>query len=109
MKLNLIILLFLTTSLAQSQPDDWPRFRGPSGTGISQETGLLKSWPDGGPNEIWRVPIGDGYSGITVADGRLYTMDSDAESEFLICLDPENGKEQWRKKVGPVFKNSYGP
>ncbi len=107
------VLLMVAHQLIAKQPKknetaDWPRFRGPKGTGISQETGLLKTWPNGGPNEIWRVPIGAGYSGISVADERLFTMGSDEESEFLICLDPANGKEQWRKKIGQLFKNSYG-
>ena len=93
------VLLIISHQLTAKQPKkneiaDWPRFRGPEGTGISQETGLLETWPDGGPNEIWRVPIGAGYSGITVADERLFTMGSDEEAEFLICLDPANGKDR---------------
>ncbi|MGH7600985.1 MAG: hypothetical protein ACREOI_31895 [bacterium] len=36
---------------------DWPRFLGPQGTGISNETDLLRRWPEKGPQEIWRVPI----------------------------------------------------
>ena len=41
---------------------------------ISRESGLLKSWPEGGPKELWRVPLGEGYSGIVVVGKRLYTM-----------------------------------
>ncbi len=87
---------------------DWPQYRGQNSDGISQETGLLKSWPEGGPEEVWRVPIGVGYSPIAVVDGRVYTMDSKGESEFLICVDAANGNEFWRKNIGPTFKSSYG-
>ncbi len=86
----------------------WTQFRGPSSNGISKETGLAASWPESGPAEVWRVPIGAGYSGIVVAKGRGYTMDSQGEEEFLLCFNAENGQEIWRKSVGPLFKNSYG-
>ena len=53
---------------------DWPRFRGPDVNAHSGETGLLRSWPAGGPRVLWRSELGSGYSGISVVDGRLYTM-----------------------------------
>ncbi len=58
---------------------DWPHFLGPHGNGISDETGLLKSWPEKGPEEIWRIPIGTGYSGLAISNGRIYTMDGRKE------------------------------
>ncbi|MCG8604781.1 PQQ-like beta-propeller repeat protein [bacterium] len=88
--------------------DDWPKFRGYKGDGISAETGLLKEWPEGGPREIWRIPIGEGYSGMAVVSGRLYTMDARDDSEFLICYDIRNGEEIWRTKVGPIYHDDQG-
>ena len=32
---------------------DWPQWRGPDRTDVSQETGLLKQWPEGGPKQVW--------------------------------------------------------
>ena len=37
------------------EPGDWPTFLGPDHTGVSHETGLLKSWPEKGPPQVWRV------------------------------------------------------
>ena len=54
--------------------NDWPQWRGPNRDGISKETGILKSWPEDGPKILWSAPSGDGYSGISVANGKLYTM-----------------------------------
>ena len=45
---------------------DWPQFRGVNRDGVSAETGLLKQWPEKGPKEVWRKPLGAGYSSISV-------------------------------------------
>ena len=43
---------------------DWPMFHGPNGRNMSPDTGLLTSWPDGGPTLLWKVTdIGEGVSG----------------------------------------------
>ena len=112
----ILVLLFVcaplfTISAYQNHSQksfDWPRFRGPEGTGISRESGLRKSWPADGPQQLWRVPIGTGYSGMVVQNNRLYTMDSNASSEFIVCLDATDGSPIWRTSVGPLYKNSYG-
>lgn len=88
--------------------DDWPRFRGPEGSGISRESGLLRSWPADGPQQLWRIPIGTGYSGMSVQNNRLYTMESDSSSEYVVCLNATTGQLIWRTTVGPLYKNSYG-
>ncbi|MDZ7365155.1 MAG: PQQ-like beta-propeller repeat protein [candidate division KSB1 bacterium] len=93
---------------AASAPDDWPQWRGPNRDGISKETGLLKSWPEGGPKVLWRVPSGEGYAGIVIAKGRGYTMYGQGGSEFVICFDPANGKELWRFKADALFGNDQG-
>ncbi len=61
--------------------DDWPQFRGHHRDGMSPATGLLDAWPEGGPKELWRRPIGEGYSAVSIAGGRLYTMYAEAPPE----------------------------
>lgn len=87
---------------------DWPQSRGPNRDGISHETGLLKSWPEGGPKVLWRVPIGVGFSGISISGGRLYTMSAEGDDEFVICLSVENGKEIWRFRSNDKFAEGNG-
>ena len=54
---------------------DWPQFRGPDRTGISQETGLLKQWPKEGPPLAWKMTgLGGGYSAPAIANGRIFGM-----------------------------------
>jgi outer membrane protein assembly factor BamB len=98
---------------SQSKPSenatsDWPQWRGPNRDGISKETGLLKSWPAGGPKVLWRAPSGEGYSAISVSGGRAYTMYGHSDDEVLVCLDANTGKELWRVKVDGKFYNDQG-
>lgn len=88
--------------------DGWFQFRGPNRDGISGETGIVRSWSEAGPKELWRVPIGDGFAALSIVDGSLYTMDADDENEYAISFDTETGKERWRVAVGALFENDYG-
>lgn len=91
-------------------PEDttWPRYRGPTLDGVSPETGLLKTWPEGGPKVLWTTPLGDGYSGITVAGERVYTMYSTADGEFVASFDTADGKEVWRVRLDENRKDQFG-
>lgn len=87
---------------------DWPQYRGPNRDGISKETGLLKSWPDGGPKLLWTFDgAGVGYSGPAVVGDRIYLCGGRGESEFVFALDITKGnapKEVWSAKLGPLFQ-----
>lgn len=93
---------------AAAQAADWPQIGGLHRDGISAETGLARSWPREGPKVVWRRPIGEGFSGLVIAGGRLFTMDSTADTEHVLALDPATGTEIWRRPVGPRFKEEFG-
>lgn len=85
---------------------DWPQFRGPNRDGICTESGLLKSWPEGGPELLWEMTgLGTGYSSVAISDGKLYTMgDIDVNSEkaqCVIAVDLSTHKPLWTAKAGP--------
>ena len=71
---------------------DWPQFRGPERNGVSSETGLLDNWAEVAPKELWRQPIGNGFSAISVVAGRMFTAEADD------AVRPEN-----REPVGAEF------
>src|SRR4051812_12657845 len=54
---------------------DWPQWLGPQRDGVWREDGVLDKFPAGGPPVKWRAPVGAGYSGPAVADGRVYLTD----------------------------------
>ena len=53
-----------------------PNYRGPTRSGIVDEQGLLADWSDSAPAELWRREIGAGFSAVSIADGRLFTMEA---------------------------------
>jgi hypothetical protein len=93
----------LFSTLATLQAADWPGWRGPEGTGISKETGLLKVWPKEGPKLVWQSDkAGQGYAGMAVVGGTVYTMGARGDDEYVLALNGE-GKQTWATKLGPLF------
>ena len=67
--LAIMLVLFLAVSLTAG---DWPQWRGEARDGKSTDTGLLKSWPDGGPELVWNVTgFGQGFSSVSVVTNSL--------------------------------------
>ena len=84
---------------AAAQPS-WPQWQGPKRNNISEETGLLKSWPEGGPKMLWQVGgLGGGFSTVSIADGKIYTTGMVNKEGFVFCID-WNGKEVWKQSYG---------
>ncbi len=79
-----------------ARAEDWPRWRGPRQDGISQETELLKEWPNGGPRQLWKAQLSGGFSSVVVADGRVFTQTKEKNEEIVVCLEAATGKELWR-------------
>ncbi|MBX7165375.1 MAG: PQQ-like beta-propeller repeat protein [Pirellulales bacterium] len=78
--------------------DDWPQWRGPLRDGVWRETGLLERFPEAELPLRWRAEIGSGYSGPTVAAGRVYVTDRLVEPkqiERVHCFDEATGKPLW--------------
>jgi outer membrane protein assembly factor BamB len=87
----------------------WPRFHGPKGDNISTETALLKHWPEQGPRLLWTVKgIGQGFAGVTIVDGRIYTAGDIGDDLVIFALDME-GRVQWRAKNGASWSESGPP
>ena len=91
--------------------DDWGQFRGPNRDGISQETGLLKEWPGGGPKLLWQVrDLGSGYSTPSVASGKVFILrNRGLEDESVVSLDANDGSEIWSTRIGKVGNPEQRP
>jgi outer membrane protein assembly factor BamB len=87
--------LILGWSVAQAADDDWPRWRGPNGDCTSRETGLLEQWPEGGPKELWRRPVGLGFASPVAVDGRVYAFGTISGKDTLTCLSADTGDVVW--------------
>jgi outer membrane protein assembly factor BamB len=109
--LTLLLGCLPSLALAASPDKSWPWFRGLNRSAVSQETGLLQEWPKDGPPLLWEAKgSGRGYASMAIAEGRLYTLGdglSTAEDsdEYLTCFDIQAGKQLWKSKTGPAWKD----
>lgn len=96
------------TLAASGSSGEWPAFRGPNRDGISPDTGLLKKWPDDGPEKLWMFEdAGMGYSGMAMVGGQLFTLGTKGEDLTVVCIDTAEGKEVWSTKIGEDDAQGY--
>jgi hypothetical protein len=85
----------------------WPCFHGPNRDNVSRETGLMNRWPEEGPKLLWKFDAcGEGYSGVTIADGRLFTAGDFDEVEKTLALDTD-GRPLWQTLNGESWTGPY--
>jgi outer membrane protein assembly factor BamB len=93
------VLAALTACAALA--DNWPRFRGPNGTGVAQDKGIPVRW-DSQSGILWKVPLpGEGNSCPIVWGERLFvqTATADGKERALMCLSVRDGKVLWSRSV----------
>ena len=99
--LTLSLALAVTLLVPFARAADWPQWRGPDRDGVSKETGLLQTWPQGGPPLAWKATgLGEGHSSVSVAAGRIYTMGDGRDGSYVHALDEKTGKHLWSTKLG---------
>src|SRR5687767_8045090 len=88
---------------------DWPGWRGANRDGQSPESGLLGEWPKGGPPLLWRASgLGEGFSGVAVVGGRIYTMGDRDGAQQVLALSGTDGKILWSARLGRPHDDEYG-
>ncbi len=91
---GLLLLVALGRSAAEAQ--DWPEFRGPTGQGLSTETGLPLEWTES-TNVVWKVPVpGLGWSSPVVMGDRVWVttaIDQNGASLRAVAFDVRTGRE----------------
>ena len=116
-------LVLLVCSVGTTRADDWPQWFGPQRDGVWHETGVLRAFPEDGPEVLWRIPVHAGYSGPAVADGRVFLTDrilpEESEQpnpqgiskipgqERVVCLDADTGELQWEHTYDCEYEISY--
>jgi len=88
---------------------EWPQWRGPARNDISPDTGLLKSWAQGGPALAWKFSgLGSGFSSVAIAGGKIITMGDKGDSQYVSAVNQADGKTLWSTKVGPAWSDEFG-
>jgi outer membrane protein assembly factor BamB len=107
---NLICLVYLGAALSltsAARADNWERFRGPNGAGISSDKNIPVNFSTT-QNVRWKVKIdGTGHSSPIVWGDRLFLQiaSPDASERSLLCIDAKSGKEIWKRSIKATRPN----
>ena len=98
---------FAVTALAQQ--NDWPQWRGPDRSNVSKETGLMKSWPPGGPSVIWSIAsLGHGYGSVSLKGDQVYVQGTQGSKSVVHALKRATGAPVWVRPLGATMVQERG-
>lgn len=105
-------LQFLASLSTSAQ--EWTRFRGPNGMGLSDATNLPATWTEADYN--WRVALpGQGHSSPVLWGDKIFLMSADPQTatRYVLCLSAVDGRELWRREYASQthrihMRNTYG-
>src|SRR5580693_9152207 len=106
----LIMCLTWSGGPAQAQVPraEWPQWGGPARNFHVESAALARAWPESGPRQLWRRPLGEGYSSVLVDGGTLVTMYRREDAEVIIALDASTGATRWEHVYqAPLTHNGY--
>ncbi len=87
----------------------WPSFRGERRDGIVRDgVAISADWTAHPPIELWRQPVGEGYSSFVIGRGLLYTIEQRRGREAVVCYDAGTGMERWKHDYPARFREVLG-
>jgi outer membrane protein assembly factor BamB len=94
---------------AATSAPEWPQWRGPDRTGVSNETGLAASWTSSGPAAVWTVSnLGEGYGSLAIKGDRIYVQGVQSRESAVFCLDRRSGKTVWTTALAGRMEQDRG-
>jgi outer membrane protein assembly factor BamB len=105
--LNIFLSLVLFTA-SSLMAQDWPQFLGPNRDGQYQGVSLVQGWGREGPSELWRRPVGSGFAGPVVADGRLILFHRLNDHEVVEAWNAVSGEPIWRYDYVTTYRDDFG-
>ena len=101
------LLVVLGTSVVV-QAADWPQFRGPARDGKAEATGLLRQWPEGGPELLWTAKgLGAGFASVAVVGQKIYTSGLEGDGQGYVYAYDTSGQQLWKAAYGPEWDGGY--
>lgn len=93
---------------AELSPGDWPGFRGSMREGHVDGVTFATDWDTNAPKELWRRPIGIGWSSFTVIGDYFFTQEQRGEEELTVCYNASTGEQVWVNSVTARFDEANG-
>jgi outer membrane protein assembly factor BamB len=87
---------------------DWPQFLGPNRNGVAAETNLPLTWPKDGPKTLWKIKVGEGWSGPVVSSNRVIIFHRLDDQEIVEALNVTNGARLWRAAYATDYRDDFG-
>jgi len=106
-----LVLTLLAVALAAGvhlAAEDWPQFLGPERNGVYQGPALAETWGPQGPRVAWRKPVGAGFAGPVVVQGRVILLHRVGNEEVVEALDARTGNTQWRYAYPTSYRDDFG-
>ena len=83
--------------IASISAADWPRFRGPNGSGVADTEGLPENFGPG-RNVVWKTGLPLGHSSPVLSGDRIFLTGADAGKLYTLCLSRNAGRVLWRRE-----------
>ena len=91
------VLVFLLGAInLPLMAEDWNRWRGPNGTGMSNETQWTSHWAEAGPPIAWTAEVGIGFSSCVIQGNQMLTIGHANQTDTVVCLDVKDGHSIWK-------------
>jgi outer membrane protein assembly factor BamB len=93
---------------AELSDHDWPGFRGPARDGCVVNTRFATNWIEHPPRELWRRPVGLGWSSFAVVGDYVFTQEQRGDHEVVVCYRIGSGGEVWINRLPVRFEDNTG-
>ena len=88
--------------------EDWPQFLGPERNGVYRGPALADTWGPQGPTVVWRMSVGQGFSGPVVVQGHVILFHRVRDQEVVEAIDARTGAAQWRYAYPSSYRDDFG-
>jgi outer membrane protein assembly factor BamB len=93
---------------APAMKTDWPGFRGPLRDDIVRGVRINTDWTQAAPAQLWRRPVGPGWSSFAVSGDLIFTQEQRGQDEVVACYRMSTGAPVWRHRDAARFWESNG-